>query len=457
LSYTARVEAIPVRDEKGKTIAEVVCTSYLLDGPNPISRPVTFAINGGPGSSSCWMNYGAIGPKRVQFGGQGEGPSTPPRAEDNPYTWLPFTDLVFIDAVGTGYSRANIQGKEADRKFFSVNGDITYLSRVIFDWLVLRDRMACPKYIAGESYGGFRAPRITLALQKDLAVGVSGMVLLSPYLEGRSWFDGTDFSPMPWVGKLPSLAAAHLEELGKLTPEALLPVETYARTAYVQDLLQGWNPSAIDRIVKQVSAFTGLDPAFVRKEGGRIKDIDYLREKFRAKGQVGSWHEVNRTMANPFPWGLEGNTDPMSSDSLDPDLMDTTPLEAMVDFLGRTLRWKPQGRYVDGALPARWEEGNPKFLLYLESESALRQTLALDPKLRVIIAHGMTDLACPYFVSKLLLDEIPPAEDRSRVLLKLYPGGHMFYTHPANLKVFSEDVRAMYIGTGEWNHPSAIY
>src|SRR5690348_124824 len=195
LSYTATVGSLPVRDEKGKKVAEVVFTAYTLDGPKDPSRPVTFAFNGGPGAASVYLNLGAIGPKRVQFGAQGDSPSDPAVLVDNPGTWLDFTDLVFIDPVGTGFSRS-LEGKDETKKhFYSIKPDIEYLSRIVYDWLLKNGRMASPKYITGESYGGYRVPRITYFLQTRLGVGINGMVMVSPYLE-PPMDQAPNFSPM---------------------------------------------------------------------------------------------------------------------------------------------------------------------------------------------------------------------------------------------------------------------
>src|SRR6202046_5349601 len=133
-------------------------TAYTVPGAG---RPVTFAFNGGPGASSVYLNLGAIGPKRIQFGAQGDSPSDPIRLHDNPGTWLDFTDLVFIDPVGTGYSRSLVKQDETDKKFFTIKTDIAYLSRIVYDWLVKNGRMQSPKYVVGESYGGYRAPGLT--------------------------------------------------------------------------------------------------------------------------------------------------------------------------------------------------------------------------------------------------------------------------------------------------------
>ena len=157
LKYTATVGSLPVRDAKGNVVAEVMFTAYTMDGGR--DRPVTFALNGGPGASSVYLNLGAIGPKRVAFGVEGNNPSDPATLHDNPGSWLPFTDLVFIDPVGTGFSRALVDDKKATELFYSTDADIQYLSRIIYDWLVKNGRLQSPKYLVGESYGGFRGPR----------------------------------------------------------------------------------------------------------------------------------------------------------------------------------------------------------------------------------------------------------------------------------------------------------
>ncbi len=213
LTYDATVGSLPVLDEKGKTIASVMFTAYTMPGAN---RPVTFALNGGPGAASVYLNLGALGPKRVQFGAEGNSPSDPATPLDNPGTWLDFTDLVFIDPVGTGFSYSRVKEEEAKKHFYNVKADIEYLSRVIYDWLVKNERLESRKYLVGESYGGFRGPRITHYLQSRLGVAMNGLVLVSPYLDPAA-SGNEDLSPLPWMLTLPSIAAANLERHGRLT------------------------------------------------------------------------------------------------------------------------------------------------------------------------------------------------------------------------------------------------
>jgi carboxypeptidase C (cathepsin A) len=438
LNYTATVGALPVRDAKGKVIAEVVYTAYVLDGPRNANRPVTFAFNGGPGAASVYLNLGAIGPKRVQFGAQGDAPSDPATLHDNPFTWLDFTDMVFIDPVGTGFSRSLTTPEESKKAFFGVKQDIEYLSRIVYDWLLRNERMTSPKYITGESYGGFRGPRLTHYLQTELGVGINGVILVSPFFDGTSWAGG-DFSPIPWAMTLPSMAAANYERQGKpLNDAQMAEVEGYVRGEFLTDFMKGRSDqAALDRMTARVSAYTGLDPKVVRQMGGRIDSRAFLRELYRGDGRIGSWYDSNVTAYDPYPWAPEQRSgDPI----LDALIAPTT--SAMVDFTTRIVGWKVDARYeaLSGAVNAAWEDE----LVTIESVAALRKALANDPKMKVLIVHGYNDLSCPYMVSRTVVDQLPPMGNPGRVQLRAYPGGHMFYSRPDSGMSMRRDVMAMY-------------
>jgi len=439
LNYTVTVGSLPVRDADGKKTAEIVYTAYILDGPRDPRRPVTFAFNGGPGAASVYLNLGAIGPKRIQFGAQGDSPSDPVMLRDNPGTWLDFTDLVFIDPVGTGYSRSLIKAEETDKTFFTIDGDITYLSRIVYDWLAKNGRMASPKYVVGESYGGYRAPAITHTLQTVMGVGVSGVVMVSPALDGRAASD-PDNSPMAWVALLPSMAAAQLEREGKTpTPDLMAPIETYARTDYVTDLMRGIrDKAAVDRLVSKVAAYTGLDPVEVRRLGGRIDSRYYLRALYRDDGKLGSWYDSNVTSFDPYPFAPSQRVgDPILLGIIAP----TT--SAMVDFVTREVGWKVDAHYepLNPEVNRRWEK---HWFTSIESASDLREALAIDPKLKALIVHGYDDLSCPYFQSMMVVAQIPVMGAPDRLRVKVYPGGHMFYSRPASQAALRRDVMSLY-------------
>ena len=435
LKYTVTVGSLPVRDEKGTTIGEVVFTAYTMPGKD---RPVTFALNGGPGASSVYLNFGAIGPKKVNFGVEGDTPSQPATLHDNPGTWLGFTDLVFIDPVGTGYSRALVDDKEATTQFYSTDNDIKYLSRIVYDWLVKSGRMTSRKYLVGESYGGFRGPRITDYLQTQLGVAMNGVVLLSPYLDPAA-SDDENVSPLPWMLTLPSIAAAHLEREHKLTPQAMTSIIDYTRGEYATDLMKGRSdPQTADRVVSKVAQMTGLDPLFVKRSGGRLETQAYLREVYRAEGKLGSRYDSNVTAWDPFPYAPHQETgDPILNGIIAP----TT--SAMVNFVTQTVGWKYEGRYnaLSYDVNKLWHEDDDA---NKGSVSQLREAVANDPGLRVLIAHGWDDLSCPFMASVLIVDQMPAMGDSTRVQVKEYAGGHMFYARNDSQAALTADVRALY-------------
>ncbi len=434
LRYTVTVGTLPVNDN-AKKIGEVVFTAYTVDGQD---RPVTFALNGGPGAASVYLNFGAIGPKRIEFGVEGDSPSDPAKLTDNPGTWLDFTDLVFIDPIGTGYSRSLVPADESKKQFYSTDADIHYLSRIIYDWLVANGRLSSRKYLVGESYGGYRGPRITHYLQSQLGVAMNGVVLVSPYLN-PTLDDNGDVSPVPWMLTLPSITAAHLEREHKLTPEAMAPVIAYTRGEYAADLLKGRSdPEATPRIVKRVTQMTGLEEEFVRRSGGRLETAAYLREVFREHGKIGSVYDPNVTGYDPFPFAPQQRAnDPLLESIIAP----TTT--AMVDFVTRVVGWKTDARYHahNYELEPLWDFDSRS--LRTGAVPDLRQAVAADPKLRVIIAHGWDDLSCPFMGSVLTVDQMPVMGDATRVAVHEYPGGHMFYSRPASQAALRKDVQAM--------------
>ncbi|MHB1022420.1 MAG: S10 family peptidase [Acidobacteriaceae bacterium] len=436
LHYTVTVGTFPVKDKEGnKTIGEVVYTAYTMPGEN---RPVTFALNGGPGASSVYLNFGAIGPKRVAFGVQGDSPSDPATLEDNPGTWLGFTDLVFIDPIGTGFSRSLVPDDQAKKDFYTATSDIDYLSRIIYDWLVKNGRLTSRKYLVGESYGGFRGPRITYYLQSQLGVALNGVVLISPYLNPEINELGS-ISPLPWMMTLPPITAAHLEREHKLTPEAMAPVIAYTRGEYAVDLMKGHSdPAAYESIIQHVIDLTGLDPTFVRQSGGRLDTQAYLREVYRTQGKIGSVYDSNVTAFDPFPYA----PDQMSNDPLLDSIIAPTTT-AMVNFITHTVGWKTDARYnaLSYDVNRMWAHDDD---LRSGSTAQLRKAVAADPKLRVLIAHGWNDLSCPFMGSILTVDEMPIMGDPTRVQVHEYPGGHMFYTRPGSQEAFRKDVMAMF-------------
>ncbi|MDP4002404.1 S10 family peptidase [Methylobacterium sp. NEAU K] len=442
LDFTATAGSLPLVDEGGKLQAEIAYVAYTMAPEAGRERPVTFAVNGGPGASSAYLNIGAIGPWRLPVGGDRISPSQPVALTPNDGTWLAFTDLVFIDPVGTGYSRA---ADGNGKTYWTVDSDASTLAAAIARYLRVNDRMASPKFYVGESYGGFRGPLITEKLQEDVGIGLSGMVLLSPVLD-FGWLETPRTNPWGYVLKLPSLAAGALERAGTVPTQALLgEAESYASGPYLADLLKGpGDAAAVARMTEKVAPLVGLDAALVRSQGARLSTRSVQREIDRPDGRVTSAYDTGITGWDPNPDAAQSNFDDPQLTALQAPLT-----SAMLDLYARTLKWPvPNMRYelLNNAVNRGWTWGSSRQAP--EVLSNLKSALALDGRLRVLVAHGFTDLVTPYFASKLLLAQVPPYGG-GRVDLAVYPGGHMFYTRPDSRAAFRRDVERLFRETVE--------
>ncbi len=441
LAFTSTAGIIHATDEHGQPLADIATVAYTLDGADKAARPVTFVFNGGPGMASGWLQVGNVGPWIIPIGGDAMRPSASPVLSPNADTWLDFTDLVFIDPAGTGYSRAIATGEAAHAEMFSVTGDIAYLAQVVRRWLDQADRTVSPKYVLGESYGGFRAPRLVRALERDQGIGVAGIVVISPALDfgGRS----AALDPLTWAIRLPSMVAAMRAMKGPVTRAELADAEQYAAGDYVTDLLRGArDQDAVARIDARVAALTGLDPALVARYRGRV-DLDaFLHEIDRARGRVASPYDATITSPDPFPLDLDGDYEEPVVQALIPPIT-----SAMVSLYNDELHWKPDTIYrlSNDSVFRAWDWGRRESGGN-ESVTALRTAMALDPHLRVLIGQGMFDLLTPYFQAELILRQIPSASTADRIRLVVYPGGHMFYTQDTSRAAFRDAARALIKG-----------
>jgi carboxypeptidase C (cathepsin A) len=439
LLFHATAGSIRLVDEHNAPQADVSFISYQLDGADSARRPVTFAINGGPGAASAWLQLGAIGPWRLPMAGLA--PSSAPTWVDNSETWLDFTDLVFIDPPGTGYGRLRATNEDAKRSLWSVDGDIDALSVVIRRWLAEHGRLASPKFIVGESYGGFRGPLLAKKLTTDQGVGISGLVLVSPVLD-FAHFNASSDDPFPYLTRLPSYAAALRETKGPVSRADLADVEQYATGEFLADFLRGpRDADAVARMSRRVAELTGLDPEVVRRLGGRIGQWDFLREFRRARGETLAFYDATIAARDPFPtqyW----------SEKLDPVLPGFEPAftSAIVSLYQEKLGWKIDDKYVllSEDIARAWNWG--RRLSPPKATEALRQMLALDPHFRVVISQGLTDLQTPYFNTALELAQIPDYAPPGRLTLNARPGGHMQYSRDETRRALRDDAKQLIEG-----------
>jgi carboxypeptidase C (cathepsin A) len=436
LTFAATAGSIRLFDGKGEPQADIAYTSYQLDGADAHARPVTFVFNGGPGASSAWLQLGNAGPWRLGINAEVVSSSSPPDLLPNEDTWLDFTDLVFIDPVGTGYSRFVASGDDVRKKFFSIDGDVASIALTIRRWLEKYDRLLSPKFVAGESYGGIRGPKIVRNLQVQQGVGVKGLILVSPLLDFREY---SGSSILQYVASLPTMAAVAREAKGAVTRADMADVERYASGDFLTDLVKGEaDAEATTRLADKVAALTGIDQAVSRRLAGRFDVSEFRREFDRKNGKVTGRYDASVLGLDPNPDSSFYHFGDPSGEPL------VAPLtSAAVELTTRKLKWRPHGSYelLNGSVEKAWDFGHGRGPA--ESISDLRRILALDPKLKLLVGHGLFDLATPYFGTKILLDQLPAYATPQRVRLVVYPGGHMFYSRDASRQAFRAEAEAL--------------
>jgi carboxypeptidase C (cathepsin A) len=436
LRFKATAGSIPINTAEGKLQAEIAYIAYVRPDADSASRPITFAFNGGPGASSAYLQLGAMGPWRLPL--DNIIPSATPAIIPNAETWLDFTDLVFVDPVGTGYSRFINTSDDVRKHFWSVDGDIDVLATFMRKWIEKFGRQASNKFIAGESYGGFRAPKLAAKLN-DQGVAVSGLVMVSAVLD-FGWRGNGRHSAFAWISRLPSMAAAVREENSPFDREALRDVERYASGDYLLDLLRGERDSAaVERITARLAPLTGLDPAIVRRLAGRIDTRTFIRERTRDRGQIASMYDATITAIDPDPSASSSHPD-------DPVLATSrAPLSsAMTSLYARVLNWRVEEPFqlLNGRVSSRWDWGGGRSTHEIVGE--LRSLLAADPKLHVLVTHGASDLVTPYFETQMILDQMPAFASPDRLKLVVYGGGHMYYSRDASRRALRQDAMELY-------------
>lgn len=433
LAYTATAGTLNLYEQSGERSAALFYTAYVLKGGGP-NRPVTFVFNGGPGASSAYMHLGLVGPKILDFG-PGSRDAATARLRDNPQTWLAFTDLVLIDPIGTGWSRT---AKPDNTSFYGVGSDAQVMAKAIALYVAHAGRTAAPKYLLGESYGGFRALKVARALQESQGYVVSGIVMLSPLIDGSLIFGGNHLA-LNAALQLPSMAAAELERRHAFTPEALAQAEHFALTEYLTTLAspppQG---DAARMFYAKIAQLTGLPADVVENARGFVRDA-YNKRAREAQREIVSSYDADFAVPDPYPESL-------SETGPDPILDGITRAYggAFVGYARDELGFKTEMTYelLAHDIAGKWNWGGRRSAPNATGD--LRELLALTPSFKLLVAGGYTDLVVPYATSRYVLDHIPPIGAPGRVALKLYRGGHMFYTHQDSRTAFTGDVKAFY-------------
>ena len=442
LAYSTTAGTLPLRDGKGERTAEIFHVAFAAEPVDP-ARPVTFLFNGGPGAASAFLMLGGVGPRMVAFREDGGFLPPPSRLIDNPDTWLPFTDLVFVDPVATGYSRSALDEDETARRFFGVKQDAAAMAAFIRLYLARAGRTLSPIFLAGESYGGFRAAVLGHSLQEDAGVAPSGLVLISPVLD-FALLRGDDRSLLPWVVELPSFAAVHLTRQGADEPAIaarLRDIERWALSDYLVALAAGPDrlpPAVLD----ELATITGLPEALLGRLRGRIPVGTFVKEYDRAGGRILSRYDGTIDGPDPDPSSTMAN-------GPDPVLDRSVPAwtAALVSYARQELGYATDLHYrllADG-LAGRWDYGMGQGRQgYADAIDDLLAARAVLPTLPILIAHGRTDLVTPYLASRYLIAQMPKMAGSPPVQLEVYAGGHMMYMNAASRHALSVDVADLY-------------
>lgn len=450
LRYTATAGIMPMRDETGTVKANIFFVAYTLDGADRATRPITFAYNGGPGSSSTWLHMGALGPRRVHLSDEGDALPPPYGTVDNEETWLGFTDLVFIDPVMTGFSRP-AEGQDK-AQFTGVEEDIASVGDFIRLYATRFERWLSPKFLAGESYGTFRSAGVGQYLQARYGMYLSGIVLISSVLDLKTleFAVGNDlpyplylpaYTATAWYHqKLPAdLQAADLES-------AVQQAREFATNDYARALLLGNRLPAGERqrIVAGLARFTGLDPSFIEEANLRVTDTRFFKELTRADG-----HTIGRLDARFEGTDRDGTADAVEYDPSYAAIQG--PFSAVVnDYLRSDLGYASDLPYevLGGRVqPWNWGTGTAGYtnLETVNVAERLRAALTQNAALHVMVANGWYDLATPFSATEYTFAHLggdPALADRVR--LTYYPAGHMMYIHTPSRQKLVADVRAFY-------------
>jgi carboxypeptidase C (cathepsin A) len=439
IRYTATAGTLVLRHPNGKPRGHLFFVAYVREGEDVRSRPITFSYNGGPGSASIWLHMGVMGPKRAAMTEDGFQPAPPYQLVPNEHSPLDVTDIVMIDPIQTGFSRA-AEGEDP-KQFHGVRPDIESVSEFIRLYLTKFERWASPKYLLGESYGTVRSAGVAAELQNNHNIELNGIVLVS------SVIDFLTIRPAPgndiyYAGFLPTYTAAALyhkklgADLQGSLEKTLDEARAFAFGEYLLAMAKGnrLTPQERQAVAQKVARLTGLSPEFVQRANLRVSPERFRKELLRDRGVM-----IGR---------LDGRFTALDADSagetqeFDPSNVALAgPYAAMFsDYVRRELKWETDLQYFTGGRVQPWDYA-PYENRYLNLMESLRGAMARNPFLRVLVTNGYYDMATPFAATEYTFDHLGYEPTyRDRVKMTYYQGGHMMYIVPSLLQQFKRDV-----------------
>jgi carboxypeptidase C (cathepsin A) len=449
LNYTTTTGFMPIKNERtGETEARIFYIAYTLDGPdgaegaNRSRRPLMFSFNGGPGSASVWLHLGALGPRRVRMLDDGLMPPPPYEMEDNQQTWLTETDMVFVDPVGTGYSRAT--KPEFASKFFSLSGDIASVGEFIRMYLGRAERWSSPMFLVGESYGTTRASGLSEWLF-DHGVGLNGILLVSTVMNFQT-IRFADNNDMPLVLILPSYAttAWYHKRLppamqSKTVMQVAQEARQFAANEYMPAMMRIDSLSDAERsaLADKYSSYTGLSRQFIENNNFRVDLGKFMKELLRDKRRTAGRLDSRFTGIDRDAGGDSTNEDP-SMNAIRPPYT-----AAFNDYVRRDLGYKSDNEYyiLGGGITAPWNFGTNNG--YADTSISLKDAMAKNPYMKILVAQGYYDMATPFYAAEYTVSAMNlDPQLRRNVKFTYYEAGHMMYIEKNSLKKLKDDAAA---------------
>lgn len=444
LNYTTTTGFMPIKNERtGETEARIFYIAYTLDGTGPAkTRPLMFSFNGGPGSASVWLHMGAIGPRRVKMLDDGMMPPPPYETEDNQQTWLDQTDLVFIDPVGTGYSRA--VKPELASKFFGLKGDIESVGEFIRLYLGRSERWSSPLFLVGESYGTTRASGLSDYLF-DHGIGLNGILLISTVMNFQT-IRFADNNDLPLVLILPSYAttAWYHKKLppqmqAKSVAEVAKEAREFAANEFMPALMRidSLSPAERSALADKYSQITGLSRDYVERNNFRIELSKFMKELLRDRRRT-----VGRLDSRFL--GIDRNASGDEPDD-DPSMSAIRPpyTAAFNDYVRSELGYKSDVEYyiLGGGITAPWNWNTNNG--YADTSLPLKDAMAKNPYMKIFIGAGFYDMATPFYAAEYTVSalNLDPSL-RKNIVFNYYEAGHMMYIEKNSLKKLKDDAAA---------------
>jgi len=448
IPYAATAGTITLKDDKGDPTASMFYVAYTEDGVTDLARrPVTCLYNGGPGSSTVWLRMGSFGPKRIALGDAVASSPAPYQLVDNEYSLIDKTDLVFVDAVGTGFSRI-IKGDPKD--FYGVDPDIRAFGQFITRYVTQNGRWNSPKFLFGESYGTPRSCGLVYYLQNQ-GMQFNGVVLLSSVINFDE-FTGADGNDVQFIAYLPTEAAVAWYHHKASAPAGGLPalvaeVKSFAIGEYADALLKGtWlSSSERDDVVQKLHQYTGLSEQFIRDSDLRIQPPDFEKQLLHEQTRITGRLDARFIGIDTSPTGETPDYDPTNSG------IDAPYTAVFNDYVRTQLRYHTDLTYYTtnyGVVGANWGfthsvDGNTYPIPDMMPD--LRDAMSRDPHLKIFSAGGYYDMATPFFGTDYLLAHlgIDPSLQKN-ISYGYYESGHMVYVHVPALAAFKSDLARFY-------------